>query len=122
MAYATLAGLPPPLRPGDVDGILPLAGACFLLAYIEGVSTVRTLLMLVGRVSRPHVAFLGRIPGTRRFSDLARHPDNEVVPGIEGIRVFKAAQGIQHYDVNTQATRQEMRASVCGALATHNGK
>ena len=36
-------------------------------------------------------------------------------PGfIEGIRAFKASQGIQNYDVNKQATRQEMRAYVCG--------
>jgi nitrite reductase (cytochrome c-552) len=36
-------------------------------------------------------------------------------PGfLEGIRLVKAAQGIQNYDVNTQATRQEMRAYVCG--------
>jgi nitrite reductase (cytochrome c-552) len=36
-------------------------------------------------------------------------------PGfLEGIRVVKAAQGIEDYDVNTQATRQEMRAYVCG--------
>ena len=36
-------------------------------------------------------------------------------PGfIEGIRAFKSLQGIQNYDVNTQATRQEMRAFVCG--------
>jgi len=36
-------------------------------------------------------------------------------PGfIEGIRAFKATQGLQSYDVNKQATRQEMRAYVCG--------
>jgi nitrite reductase (cytochrome c-552) len=36
-------------------------------------------------------------------------------PGfIEGIRAFKATQGVQDYDVNKQATRQEMRAYVCG--------
>ena len=36
-------------------------------------------------------------------------------PGfIEGIRALKASQGVQNYDVNTQATRQEMRAYVCG--------
>jgi nitrite reductase (cytochrome c-552) len=33
---------------------------------------------------------------------------------IEGIRALKASQGIQNYDVNKQATRQEMRAYVCG--------
>jgi sulfate permease, SulP family len=38
------------------------------------------------RVSRPHVAFLGRIPGTRRYSDLARHPENEALPGVIAFR------------------------------------
>lgn len=33
---------------------------------------------------------------------------------IEGIKAFKASQGINDYDVNKQATRQEMRAYVCG--------
>lgn len=33
---------------------------------------------------------------------------------MEGMRAFKASQGIQNYDVNKQATRQEMRAFVCG--------
>jgi len=36
-------------------------------------------------------------------------------PGfIEGIRAFKASQGVAEYDVNRMATRQEMRAYVCG--------
>jgi nitrite reductase (cytochrome c-552) len=36
-------------------------------------------------------------------------------PGfIEGIRALKAGQGVKDYDVNTMATRQEMRAYVCG--------
>ncbi|HEX7185598.1 MAG TPA: ammonia-forming cytochrome c nitrite reductase subunit c552 [Thermoanaerobaculia bacterium] len=36
-------------------------------------------------------------------------------PGfIEGIRALKASQGVQDYDVNATATRQEMRAYVCG--------
>ena len=33
---------------------------------------------------------------------------------IEGMRALKASQGIANYDVNKQATRQEMRAFVCG--------
>ena len=33
---------------------------------------------------------------------------------IEGIRAYKASQGVQNYDVNKQATRAEMRAYVCG--------
>jgi nitrite reductase (cytochrome c-552) len=36
-------------------------------------------------------------------------------PGfLEGIKLVKAAQGIADYDVNTMASRQEMRAFVCG--------
>lgn len=36
-------------------------------------------------------------------------------PGfIEGIRALKASQGIPNYEVNTMATRQELRAYVCG--------
>jgi nitrite reductase (cytochrome c-552) len=36
-------------------------------------------------------------------------------PGfIEGIRALKASQGVPNYDVRTMATRQEMRAYVCG--------
>ncbi len=33
---------------------------------------------------------------------------------IEGMRALKASQGIKDYDVNKQATRQEMRSYVCG--------
>ena len=33
---------------------------------------------------------------------------------MEGIRAVKASQGVQNYDVNKDATRQEMRAFVCG--------
>ncbi len=36
-------------------------------------------------------------------------------PGfIEGMRAVKATQGVPDYDVNTMASRQEMRAFVCG--------
>ena len=36
-------------------------------------------------------------------------------PGfLEGIQKVKAAQGVANYDVNRDATRQEMRAFVCG--------
>jgi nitrite reductase (cytochrome c-552) len=36
-------------------------------------------------------------------------------PGfLEGIRALKGGQGVAEYDVNTMATRQEMRSFVCG--------
>jgi nitrite reductase (cytochrome c-552) len=33
---------------------------------------------------------------------------------VEGLRALKASQGVKDYDVNRDATRQEMRAFVCG--------
>jgi high affinity sulfate transporter 1 len=68
-----------------------LAGV-LLMGVLDGVliAVLASVVMLLGRSSRPHVAFLGRIPGTSRFSDLARHPDNEPIPGTVAFRVQSA--------------------------------
>ncbi len=46
-----------------------------------------SLVQLLRKGSHPHVATLGRIPGTNRFSDLERNPENESVAGISILRV-----------------------------------
>jgi high affinity sulfate transporter 1 len=71
--------------------VAALAGV-LVLGILNGVifAVVASLLMLLQRSSTPHVAFLGRIPGTNRFSDLARHPDNQPVPGALLFRVEAA--------------------------------
>jgi sulfate permease, SulP family len=60
-----------------------------LLGILKGVlvAAIASLLMLLAGIAQPHVAFLGRIAGTRRYSDLERHPDNEVLLGIVIFRV-----------------------------------
>jgi MFS superfamily sulfate permease-like transporter len=64
----------------------------FAAVLVEGVlrgvlfAALVSILMLLHRAAHPHVAFLGRIPGTRRFSDLQRHPDNERIPGLLAFR------------------------------------
>ncbi len=65
--------------------LLGVLGSGLLRGVLIG--AIISLVQLLRRASRPHVAFLGRIPGTRRFSDLARHPDNEPVPGALLVRV-----------------------------------
>src|SRR6267378_3541610 len=62
--------------------------AVLLLGILQGIllAALASVLMLLVRVSRPHVAFLGRVPGTNSYSDLARHPENEVLPGIIAAR------------------------------------
>jgi len=63
-----------------------------LLGILKGVllAAIASILMLLARASRPHVAFLGRIPGTKRFSDMERNPDNESLPGVVIFRVEAA--------------------------------
>ena len=58
-------------------------GAVLLLGILQGIllAALASILMLLFRASRPHVAFLGRVPGTKSYSDLARHPENEALPG-----------------------------------------
>jgi SulP family sulfate permease len=51
------------------------------------IGAIISLALLIRRVSSPHVAFLGRIPGARRYSDLQRHTDNEPTPGVLAFRV-----------------------------------
>jgi MFS superfamily sulfate permease-like transporter len=65
-----------------------LAGV-LLMGVLDGVliAVLASVIMLLARSSRPHVAFLGRIPGTSRFSDMARHPSNEPIPGVLAFRI-----------------------------------
>src|SRR5262245_39064621 len=56
-----------------------------------------SLAQLLRATSRPHVAFLGRIPGTRRFSDRERHPDNEL---IAGVLIFRPESGLVYFNVD----------------------
>jgi MFS superfamily sulfate permease-like transporter len=72
------------------------AMVAFVAVLVEGVlrgvlfAAVVSILLLLRRAAHPHVAFLGRIPNTRRFSDLDRHPDNERIEGVLAFRVESA--------------------------------
>jgi len=63
--------------------------AVLLLGILKGVmvAVLVSMLLLIRRAAHPHVAFLGRIAGTRIYSDIERHPDNEPVPGVLVCRV-----------------------------------
>jgi MFS superfamily sulfate permease-like transporter len=60
-------------------------------------AAIASLLMLIAGAARPHVAFLGRIPGTQRFSDLARHADNESLPGIV---IFRSESSLLYFNAD----------------------
>jgi MFS superfamily sulfate permease-like transporter len=46
-----------------------------------------SILAVIGRISNPHIAILGRVAGSTQFSDIARHPENELIPEVRVIRV-----------------------------------
>jgi len=68
--------------------MIALAGV-LIWGILAGVllATLVTLLLLLKAASKPHVAFLGRIPGTKIYTDLKRHPDNEKIEHILIVRV-----------------------------------
>ena len=85
------------------------------------IGAIISLVQLLRAASRPHVALLGRVPGTRRFSDRQRHPDNELVPGV---LIFRPESGLVYFNIdhvceiilrqiNAGPTRQNSWCSTC---------
>jgi SulP family sulfate permease len=73
--------------------------AVLLLGILEGVlvAVVGSILLLLHRTAFPHVAVLGRIPNTTRFSDLERHPDNQRTPGVA---IFRVEASLLYFNVD----------------------
>lgn len=66
-------------------------------------AAIVTLLLLIKAISNPNVAFLGRIPGTNRYSDIERHPDNE---NIEGVLIVRVESSILYF--NSENIKEEI--------------
>lgn len=80
VAMAAIVGV---MSAGLLDGVL--------------IGAMISLVQLLRRASKPHVAVLGRIPGTRRFTDRERHPDNELIPGA---LIFRPESGLIYFNVD----------------------
>jgi SulP family sulfate permease len=63
-------------------------GGVLMLGILHGIllAALASVLLLLFRSSQPHVAFLGRVPGTNSYSDVERHPENEPIPGVIAFR------------------------------------
>jgi high affinity sulfate transporter 1 len=85
-------------RPEFVVALVALVGV-LTSGLLRGVliGSVISMVQLIRRASRPHVAVLGRIPGTRRFSDRERHPGNE---SISGMLIFRPESGLVYFNVD----------------------
>jgi SulP family sulfate permease len=63
-----------------------------------------SLLWFVVRTTRPHFAVLGRLPGTRTYRNVKRHPEAERVPGVLVVRM-----DAQFYFGNMSFLRETLR-------------
>jgi SulP family sulfate permease len=61
------------------------------------IGAIISLVQLIRVASRPHVALLGRIPGTDRFSDRERHSENEPVPDV---LIFRPESSLLYFNVD----------------------
>lgn len=70
-----------------------------LLGILKGVllAVIASLILLLASAAKPRVAFLGRIPGSTRYSDLQRHPDNESIPGV---LIFRVEASLLYFNVD----------------------
>jgi MFS superfamily sulfate permease-like transporter len=93
-----------------IAALLGVLGSGLLRGVLIG--AIISLVQLLRRASRPHVAFLGRIPGARRFSDMARHPDNEPVPGV---LLFRTEASLLYFNADYVRETVMKRAAEMGA-------
>ena len=54
------------------------------------IGALLSIVLLLRRASRPHVATLGRVPGREMYGDIALNPENELTPGVLIFRVDSA--------------------------------
>jgi sulfate permease, SulP family len=68
--------------------IIAIAGV-LVFGILKGVmiSVIMSLILLIRRSSHPEVAVLGRVGNTTHYSDIIRHPDNIITPGIAIMRI-----------------------------------
>lgn len=73
---------------GDAGALLATVAGVLLLGVEEGVilGVVLSLATLIWRTSRPHIAVIGRIPGSEHFRNVERH-DVETLPEVLMLRI-----------------------------------
>jgi MFS superfamily sulfate permease-like transporter len=93
--------------------VVTLVGV-LLIDVLEGMvlGLLFSLLLVIYRSSRPHIASLGRVPGVAgAYSDLARHPENTPVPGVLILRLDAPL-----YYANALTVRDRVRQMIGAAV------
>ena len=97
-----------------------------LFGILQGIllAALVSILLLLARASQPHVAFLGRIPGTNSYSDLARHPENEPLGNVIAFRpeasllYVNAGSVLETVMTSVLNDRSKIRAVICDLSAS----
>ena len=99
-------------RPDFIAAVAALLGV-LIFGTLPGlfIGIAISLLLLIYRASHPHIAVLGKVPGTTgQYGDLERHPENQQLPGIVILRVESGL-----FFANADAVRQSVRAHAAQA-------
>jgi len=96
-----------------------------LLGILQGIllAAFASVLLLLARISSPHIAFLGRVPGTNSYSDMERHPENEALVGTVAFRpeaslIYVNADGVLETVLSHLNAAHDIRLVVCDLSAS----
>ncbi|WP_027548577.1 SulP family inorganic anion transporter [Bradyrhizobium sp. WSM2254] len=96
-----------------------------LLGILQGVllASIASIFLLLARASQPNVAFLGKLPGSGRYSDRARHENVEPLVGIIAFRpeaslLYINAETILEAVLNALQRSSDVRLVACDLSAS----
>ena len=96
-----------------------------LLGILQGVllAAIASIFLLLARASQPNVAFLGRLPGTGRYSDTARHEGIEPLVGVIAFRpeaslLYINAEAVMELVLNALRSSAGVRLVACDLSAS----
>ena len=96
-----------------------------LLGILQGVllAAIASVFLLLARASRPNIAFLGRLPGSGRYSDIARHDGVEPLAGVIAFRpeaslLYINAETILQVVLNALQQSSDIKLVACDLSAS----
>ena len=106
------------VKRSDLVGLGIAFGATLVLGIEIGiaVAVVSSMLVVFARMSRPHSAVLGRIPGTTSYRNLDRFPEAETTPGTRVVRIDAALSFVNAQHVKRLLLGEAEKLGGSGAL------
>jgi sulfate permease, SulP family len=73
--------------------------AVIVFGVLKGIiiAVIFSIISLLRKSASPHMAVLGKIPGTSLFSDILRHPDNQPV---DNVLILRPESSILYFNIN----------------------